>query len=1420
MVSTEEILITMLGKDQVTPVVNNIEGNMNSAFSNMTSNAQSSANSIGQAYQSVFDSIGTGLSALNQGMMGISSANSMVLNQLGATKSAMDYVYGTTAKADTNKVLVRSWGDAKTTWEDIYDTIDHVTDNSLTSMQDLIPAMNAFKASTNATGTQLKDSVAEDMAQFGAYVLALTGSEQLARTAMTDLSKGLVGKGSFNALDQYGVTRASLEANGWSGENEDIEGYMSAIRKVSGQAEELMDTSEGLDAQLGKMWSRAGKKIGNEMLPGMKSLKIAFMELDDELDNNLSTTILRVSLGIEEAQQKLYIFNTLWQGVKNISEAFNTLKVVLGFTKVEQEANNLMQEENNRLIQESNLALAENNDLRLANAEAMGLQNLGMQDYNPYGDAMGYGTGMATGEESGSWGSDVLANTAGGVLESRYQKMKGGDVSNVGTASKQNAKVIREGTKNLQDEIKAYENYIDVLGDLDDSHKNLDKASAKILTTPQTGMYGTSAFNQFNVGSSFIDEVYKEMGKYNLGTSQKTFDKVGETYVNPQPWNKMKGATGVKTLQELSDANKDERARAGALLNELKNSPIDETYEEATEVIMKEGTGPFNRLSIFLNEKKKRKLPSINTDFGLRQTASSLKTYIGGGITNLKESFNSIKTGFNQFRDLTLADKLDDVWDRLKTGLGGLRGGSEVMEEVAVEMGETATATGVVATGSEAVAVESEVASAGMVEAETGLTFMGLAEMGLVGAFTTLLVPTLAIAGVIAILIPIIAGLVMEALFFIQLVGQFMSSLDFNFNIDGVAEKFQELGTALAWLGVAMASMSFAGLLTGIAYIFTGFGNVNKVLGKAVSMLSETVTVLNAFQYSAQVDPNVATTLSNLGTALNGVTMALGSLVGVQLMANIGNIVTGFGHLGSLTDTFRQAKDDLQEAIDSINQMDFTGIDETKVNTIKTTLEAIGAFCDAFSGLNSIRTDSAIGDFTSWLLNGGILGGQGATIEQAFASAKEDIERASRALAQFDGSKIETPSPETVEKLKSVSEAITTVADSINNLRQLRDGYNWDGWVEGIFGGEDIETIFGRIKTDLETVSNVLKDMNISDIPEGLAENLNRVNEGISGVANAVNSLQTMPDVKQTDIGPKVREAVGSVQLAINGLGTIKGENINEGLGTMLTNVNTGVQGVASVVNSALAIPMVDQATIQTRIQNAVSSVSTIIDELNGLKGKTVVDASGLIQQVNSALEQVRSALNGSDFGPQGRHIGSSLKNGVASGMMGLYRVVSTQLQNGVNHSGAYSKGRHMGTSLTNGFKAGLNLGQAISSEIASIDVGSLFSGLLADVQSNVSSIGDTEPSGALGFNADSVLKYMDWNDTTNALADVSRMQSLNNMNKSSNLGTNKNNVTIHISEGAVQLDARNMTKKESRQIMINALEGLSAVKNVDVNGA
>ena len=68
---------------------------------------------------------------------------------------------------------------------------------------------------------------------------------------------------------------------------------------------------------------------------------------------------------------------------------------------------------------------------------------------------------------------------------------------------------------------------------------------------------------------------------------------------------------------------------------------------------------------------------------------------------------------------------------------------------------------------------------------------------------------------------------------------------------------------------------------------------------------------------------------------------------------------------------------------------------------------------------------------------------------------------------------------------------------------------------------------------------------------------------------------------------------------------------------------------------------------------------------------------------------------------------------------------------------------------------------------------------------------------------------------------DYARLNAVNTMGQGSNMGSSNSSVTINFAEGAVKLDAHNMTTKECRQIMINAMDGLSDGNyRIDVKGA
>ncbi|MCR5026995.1 MAG: hypothetical protein K6A34_06110 [Methanobrevibacter sp.] len=305
MATLEDIMLTISATDDASNV-----------FKNVGSTAQSMASNATQA-----------INSMNSGLMNLSNVSNNLFSKLSQGKSASDLLLGTTSKAETNAVLVKLMTQSSESAAKLNQHIDNVTNTSLVSMQSLIPAMNAFKSATGATDDQIYNAT-EGIAQFGAKVLAQTGSVELAEQAMMNLSKGI--KGAFASLDQYGISEDALMRTGlWSGKEDDIEGYIAAIQKCTGDTSALMETNEGLDARLGKAFSSAGKKIGNEFLPQIKEVKKAFLDLNSATGGNLAAGIIVAAEGIDMFSQSMMVVGQTSQGIRGIVDGFSAAKTAI-----------------------------------------------------------------------------------------------------------------------------------------------------------------------------------------------------------------------------------------------------------------------------------------------------------------------------------------------------------------------------------------------------------------------------------------------------------------------------------------------------------------------------------------------------------------------------------------------------------------------------------------------------------------------------------------------------------------------------------------------------------------------------------------------------------------------------------------------------------------------------------------------------------------------------------------------------------------------------------------------------------------------------------------------------------------------------------------------------------------------------------
>lgn len=330
MATSEDIIFQFGAKDDVTPILQSIDSNIQNMNSTINKFGKESKDSFGGFEKGAKDATGTfssfwqsaksGASDFMTSMQGMNGAIAGILGGIGVT-SVWDKIFGTGMKVETNKIIIENLTDTKEAADDLYSVVDKATNNYLMSMQDVIPAMNAFKSSTGANTDELKVA-ADTMSSFGSQVLLLTGSEQLANTAMYDLSKGL--DNSFLTLRRYGVTKESLLATGkWNGEKKDIKGYLEAVEEVAGMDPRMMTTTQGVITSIGKQFSISGKKLSQDFLPVLKTIVTWFYDFDKVMSGNVSKGILLTVGALSSLLAVGYGVSSLWPLLKLGAGAFS-----------------------------------------------------------------------------------------------------------------------------------------------------------------------------------------------------------------------------------------------------------------------------------------------------------------------------------------------------------------------------------------------------------------------------------------------------------------------------------------------------------------------------------------------------------------------------------------------------------------------------------------------------------------------------------------------------------------------------------------------------------------------------------------------------------------------------------------------------------------------------------------------------------------------------------------------------------------------------------------------------------------------------------------------------------------------------------------------------------------------------------------
>ena len=492
-----------------------------------------------------------------------------------------------------------------------------------------------------------------------------------------------------------------------------------------------------------------------------------------------------------------------------------------------------------------------------------------------------------------------------------------------------------------------------------------------------------------------------------------------------------------------------------------------------------------------------------------------------------------------------------------------------------------------------------------------------------------------------------------------------------------------------------------------------------------------------------------------------------------------------------------QAKNDIIKASQKLQEFSsLTPLDESVAKNIQNVCDSLSSVGDAMSALRSIRDGQNWDDIFGQLMEG-LFRSKGVDIQTALTNVKQDIIDASVALSQFTGL---TEIPKDVStKIKSTSDTLTSVADAMKSLRSLRDDVNWDDWVGGLFGGQNISQSLSQIVTDIRTAATYLSGLsNIADISKDTTGKVKMVSTALGSVSEAVKSMMNLPSMEGFD-SSIISTAVTNVRTSAEQLAKLSEVTLDE-----------GATGILGTINSAITSLKDTLTNFSGGFSAPATSIGTNI--VGGIKS----GLSPLTGTVTSSVSTATSSAASAGW-TGGVSIGTSTTNGFKS-TLNLHTVMSTEMgyvktavDNGI--TAAKTAAEHGAEEVVEAFKSGINVGspgdiaRTMEQELLytkDFIIGAgyfLKNASYSLAKSIVDSFGNPELSVGDSFN----LSNLSGLSTSISHAPIGG-------------GINKS-ITLLVQEGAVIIDARNKTEQEAKQIGIAILESFDSITDIDVSG-
>ncbi|MDR3062549.1 MAG: hypothetical protein LBU40_00230, partial [Methanobrevibacter sp.] len=551
-------------------------------------------------------------------------------------------------------------------------------------------------------------------------------------------------------------------------------------------------------------------------------------------------------------------------------------------------------------------------------------------------------------------------------------------------------------------------------------------------------------------------------------------------------------------------------------------------------------------------------------------------------------------------------------------------------------------------------------------------------------SMSAMLVPLIAISGVIAIMIPIIAGLVIEVLLFVRLIGEVVKALGFDkLNLKPAIEGIKQIGLAMFELSKAFAALTLVNII-GVVYNATGgIIGTSIALGQFWIASKEIESVLSQLN-SLKIDNSAVAKVNLFVNVLIGITEAMKNMAGL----NVSGLVTFLtGGVGAIKANINN----IVEIGKSIQGMNIPSIDASKVVLVKALAETVKSLSEA-----SQAVDNATGWFNEKVLNTEDVNGIQATLRNLVEIAKI-----------INVAQIPVVAKDKVVLVKALADVIKPLSDASQAIDSATGWFN-----EKVLNREDVNGIRATLNNLVE-IAKIINSSNIPNVGTEKIEAIKNINNVIQPIASAsksindnVGSITAMPSMatpfknaidtlysinqhlnsKAFSLDTTKIQAITSLKQFIDKIGEIGGgisNNIGK-LANMTANANT--------------------------IRNAINELYSINQHVNSKAFSVGADKIAVINTLKTLIQSIISTLSSAGgVQPAAKNLGAKIpigfKMGVATlGAAGL-EAVNTVINAVKNRNGAMqSAGNSLGSALLRGFKIGADMHSPMAGIVAGLD--------------------------------------------------------------------------------------------------------------------